>query len=213
MSKICWAILVFCVCAASPARGGDLAFAPRDLDFPLIPLSGTTADIDGDGDLDIFEGTALTLSLFSFLAWYENDGAKIPNFTRHIIVDGSGVGIIFNSVQVADMDGDNFPLEVRLEDAVSFDKGCYMGQETLAHIKNLGHLNRRLVGLKVEGETNVGAEVLAPGGSVGKLTSVIRSPRLGTTLALAMMKDKAAAPGADLTVTGGHRVTLVEFPL
>ncbi len=112
-----------------------------------------------------------------------------------------------------DMSEDHFPLEVRLDEAVSFDKGCYMGQETLAHIKNLGHLNRRLVGLKIEGEIAAGAEVLAPGSSVGKLTSVVESPRLGTTLALAMMKDEAAAPGADLTVTGGHRATLVELPL
>jgi len=112
-----------------------------------------------------------------------------------------------------DMDGDVFPLEVRLDDAVSFDKGCYMGQETLAHIKNLGHLNRRLVGLKIEGEAERGADVLAPGGSVGRLTSVVDSPRLGTTLALALMKDEAAVPGADLTVTGGLRATLVELPL
>lgn len=113
----------------------------------------------------------------------------------------------------ADMSGDMFPLEVRLDDAVSFDKGCYMGQETLAHIKNRGHLNRRLVGLKIEGCADSGAEVLASETPIGKLTSVVQSPRLGTTLALAFVSDKAAVPGAHLTVGGGSRATLVELPL
>ncbi len=113
----------------------------------------------------------------------------------------------------ADMDGDVFPMEVRLDDAVSFEKGCYMGQETLAHIKNRGHLNRRLVGLKVEGSASSGADALAFGKTVGTLTSVVQSPRLGATLALALIKDEAAAPGADLRVTGGVRASLVELPL
>lgn len=108
MSKIYWVILVFCVCAAPPARGGEVPFAPRFIDGPTIPLSVTTADIDGDGDMDIIEGTFLTFIINSFLAWYENDGAETPSFTQHIIVHGGGPGINYESVQVADMDGDNY---------------------------------------------------------------------------------------------------------
>jgi folate-binding protein YgfZ len=111
-----------------------------------------------------------------------------------------------------DMDSDCFPLEVRLDDAVSFSKGCYMGQETLAHIKNRGHLNRRLAALKIDGEAFAGDPVAFPEGDAGKLTSVVFSPRAGGTLALAMLKADAAIPGADLSVRG-KRARSVEVPL
>ncbi|OIO09968.1 MAG: hypothetical protein AUJ52_05400 [Elusimicrobia bacterium CG1_02_63_36] len=111
-----------------------------------------------------------------------------------------------------DMDGEAFPLEVRLEDAVSFSKGCFLGQETLSHIKNRGRLNRRLVGLRLEGAAQAGDPVLAEGAPIGKLTSVVASPKLDATLALAMVKDDAAVFGAELAA-GGVRASLVELPL
>jgi aminomethyltransferase len=49
-----------------------------------------------------------------------------------------------------DFDGDNFPQETRLGHAVSYTKGCYRGQETLARLEHRGHVNRLLVGLAPE---------------------------------------------------------------
>jgi folate-binding protein YgfZ len=50
-----------------------------------------------------------------------------------------------------DFDGENFPQESRLGHAVSYTKGCFRGQETLARLENRGHVNRFLVGLAPEG--------------------------------------------------------------
>lgn len=47
-----------------------------------------------------------------------------------------------------DVDDKTIPLEAGLEDAVSFTKGCYMGQETISRVHHLGHVNRRLVRLR-----------------------------------------------------------------
>ena len=53
-----------------------------------------------------------------------------------------------------DFSGDNFPNETRLEETVSYSKGCFLGQETLARLKYRGHVNRVLVGMTVDEETS-----------------------------------------------------------
>ena len=50
----------------------------------------------------------------------------------------------------ADFSDDNFPHESRLEDTISYSKGCFRGQETIARLKYRGHVNRMLVGLSPE---------------------------------------------------------------
>ena len=51
-----------------------------------------------------------------------------------------------------DMGEDCLPIEAGVNDAVSFTKGCYLGQEVIARATNLGHINRRLVGLILDGD-------------------------------------------------------------
>ncbi len=74
-----------------------------------------------------------------------------------------------------------FPQEACIEDrAVSFTKGCYVGQETVARIHARGHVNRKLTSLRFDEPVPPGARLLLEQGKeVGQVTSVCRSPRFG----------------------------------
>ena len=85
--------------------------------------------------------------------------------------------------------------------AISFTKGCYLGQETVARLDALGHVNRRLAAVAVEGELPAAAEVMADGSTAGQLTSRCHSPRLGCSLGLGILSTKVATAAA-LTVAG-----------
>jgi folate-binding protein YgfZ len=81
--------------------------------------------------------------------------------------------------------------EARLDDAVSFDKGCYLGQETVARLHYRGHANRRLARIALSGPVPVGTQVTAAGREVGTVTSVAEVPDHGWT-GLAMLRREAA---------------------
>jgi len=81
--------------------------------------------------------------------------------------------------------------EARLDDAVSFDKGCYLGQETVARLHYRGHANRRLARIALSGPVAVGTQVTADGREVGTVTSVAEVPGHGWT-ALATVRREAA---------------------
>lgn len=106
--------------------------------------------------------------------------------------------------------------EAGLEDtAVSFDKGCYLGQETVARAQFRGRVNRVLRGLRLHGAApEPGADVHHGGRSVGALTSVVTAPGLGT-VGLAIMR-RAVETGAsvDVVPAGGDAVsaTVTELP-
>ncbi|MFM8985646.1 MAG: NUDIX domain-containing protein [Planctomycetia bacterium] len=95
--------------------------------------------------------------------------------------------------------------------AISFTKGCYLGQETVARIDALGHVNRRLVGLATDHAVAPGAEVRCGDEPVAVATSACVSPRLATGLALALVPSKAAARGG-LTVDG-QTARIVPLPV
>lgn len=87
--------------------------------------------------------------------------------------------------------------------AISFTKGCYLGQETVARIDALGHVNRTLSLVAVEGNgaPPPGAAVSCGGEEVGTLTSSCMSRQLGAC-GLALIHRRGLAPGASLTVAG-----------
>jgi len=97
-----------------------------------------------------------------------------------------------------DTDAETFPLELNAEEAVSFDKGCYLGQETTAKMKNLGHANRRLARVALEKEAPEGTPLFAGAEAVGRVTSLALLPERGIC-GLALLKTAAAAPGTRLT--------------
>ena len=96
--------------------------------------------------------------------------------------------------------------------AISFTKGCYLGQETVARIDALGHVNRRLVGLATTCAVTVGTEVRCGGETVARTTSACFSPRLSAGLALATVPLKSLAGDLALDV-GGVPARIVPLPV
>jgi folate-binding protein YgfZ len=100
-----------------------------------------------------------------------------------------------------DVTDNNLPQEVdRDRLAISFTKGCYLGQETVARIDALGHVNRLLCGIRFEGESvpSPGVELTADGHAVGKVSSATFSPKLGCPLALGFLRRGHTEPGTKL---------------
>jgi folate-binding protein YgfZ len=88
--------------------------------------------------------------------------------------------------------------ELGRPEMVSYDKGCYLGQEPVARIHARGHVNRLLMGLEVEGDVvpEPGTTVLRGETAAGFTRSACRSPSLGRVIALAYLRPKEAEPGA-----------------
>jgi folate-binding protein YgfZ len=109
-----------------------------------------------------------------------------------------------------DLDDSVIPQEAGLnERAVSFSKGCYVGQETVARLYYRGKPNRHLRGLRLDGPVETGQPLTLGEREVGRLGSVVESPALGW-IALALVR-KEAGPGATLAA-GERTATVVELP-
>jgi len=107
-----------------------------------------------------------------------------------------------------DMDETNVVTETNLDDAVSFTKGCYIGQEIIARIKYRGHVAKKLTGLMFEGNEliDVRAAIKSEEGKdIGRITSVAQSPGLQRTIALGYVRYEYLAPGTNLKIVSGER--------
>jgi tRNA-modifying protein YgfZ len=110
-----------------------------------------------------------------------------------------------------DMDGDTIPQEAGVnERAVSFTKGCYVGQETVARLHYKGKPNRHLRGLKLSEPVERGAEVSLGDKVVGRVGSTCVSPRFGP-IALALVR-REVEPGTTVGVDGGSAAEVVDLP-
>ncbi len=106
-----------------------------------------------------------------------------------------------------DFDAANLPQEIgRNRLAISFTKGCYLGQETVARIDALGHVNQQLVGVRFASDDlpASGTPLTHAGATVGHVSSATFSPRLGGPLALAIVRHTCATPGTLLQSPAGE---------
>src|SRR5436190_3619461 len=109
-----------------------------------------------------------------------------------------------------DLDDSVIPQEAGLnERAVSFTKGCYVGQETVARLHYRGKPNRHLRGLRLGEQVQPGTELRLGDREVGRLTSVAISPRFGP-VGLAIVR-REAQPG-DVLDAGGVAAEVVDLP-
>jgi folate-binding protein YgfZ len=114
-----------------------------------------------------------------------------------------------------DITDDNLPQEIgRDAQAISFTKGCYLGQETIARIDAVGHVNRHLVGVRFAGSEipAPGTQLFAADKEVGRVTSTVWSPKLAAPLAIAILKRGQSKPGQELTSSAGA-ANVVAFPV
>ncbi len=114
-----------------------------------------------------------------------------------------------------DFGPDNFPQETGIPEAVSYTKGCYLGQEVVARIHYRGSVQRRLVGLRFAGEEPPpphGAKLFHDGREAGAVGSALRSPALGRAIGLAILHQRAAEPGTTVEVEGGGSAEVAALP-
>jgi folate-binding protein YgfZ len=120
----------------------------------------------------------------------------------------------------ADMDETNIPLEAGVEDrAVSFDKGCYIGQEVLSRIRTYGHVTKHLRGLLLgDGMARLPEsrdKLFHSGKEAGYVTSAVSSPAFGANIALGYVRRDIDQPGTELTWRGQNAegsATIVGVP-
>lgn len=112
-----------------------------------------------------------------------------------------------------DMDGEMLAMEADLEAAISFKKGCYLGQEVVERIAARGHVNRKRTGLVLRGDpVEPRTTLLAGDKEVGWVTSCVRSPRLGKTIGMGYVRREHLEPGSVLSVEGGGAALVASLP-
>ncbi|HET9477823.1 MAG TPA: glycine cleavage T C-terminal barrel domain-containing protein [Pyrinomonadaceae bacterium] len=104
-----------------------------------------------------------------------------------------------------DMDETNVVTETNLDDAVSYTKGCYVGQEIIVRIRHRGHVAKKLTGLLFETDAKIEAGAVIKSTDdkeIGRVTSTTFSPKLAATIGLGYVRYEHLAPGTSIIVDG-----------
>jgi folate-binding protein YgfZ len=120
----------------------------------------------------------------------------------------------------ADMDESNLPLECGIESrAVSYNKGCYIGQEVINRIHSIGHVNKELRGLRLADDLKTlpakGDKLFHDGKEAGYVTGAVKSIALNANIALGYARREVNAPGTELALrsnAGETKAVVVELP-
>jgi folate-binding protein YgfZ len=115
-----------------------------------------------------------------------------------------------------DMDDETIPLEAGIESqAISFTKGCYVGQEIIIRVLHRGHgrVARKLVGLTIDGDhaPAPGAAIHSGDREIGRVTSAAMSPQLKRPMALGYVQRDFVEPGTSVTI-GEHAAAVTALP-
>ena len=109
---------------------------------------------------------------------------------------------------------DVIPQEAGLYNALSFTKGCYIGQEIVERTRSRGHVNWNLAGLIVRGDQPLalGDKAVVEGREVAEVTSSCVSPALGKPISLAYVRREFSEPGTKLTFASGMAAEVAALP-
>jgi folate-binding protein YgfZ len=186
---------------------GILAAGPSDPNDPERRHDAGASRIDG---FDIFvPSNALTSMADKLVATVKAMGGAACGWTA------------FETARIeaglprygADMDETNLPLECGIEArAISYNKGCYLGQEVINRIHSIGHVNRQLRGLRLADDLPAlparGDKLFKAGKEAGYITSAVHSPSLDAIIALGYVRREAEVSGGELRLRLGQG----EFP-
>jgi folate-binding protein YgfZ len=106
----------------------------------------------------------------------------------------------------ADFNDAMIPHEAALESThISFNKGCYTGQEIVERVRTRGHVNRKRVSLKFSTAMppTSGTKLRAQGAEIGSVTSAAFSPKAGTPIGMGYVRKEQFAPGSIVEFDGG----------
>src|SRR5882757_2721949 len=197
--------------------GRDVAVADATEKGALLALIGPrAAEIAAAPPLPEFANESTTVAGIEALAVGTRDGIDLfcaaadRDRLLAALTEAGAVEVTPEAVEIirveagvprfgAEMDAGTMPAEASIvEDAVSFTKGCYIGQETVARLHYKGKPNRHLRGLKLSAAAAPGAALRLGEKEVGTLGGAVVSPALGP-IGLAIVR-REAEPGAELTV-------------
>lgn len=113
-----------------------------------------------------------------------------------------------------DMDESNVVVETNLDDAISYTKGCYIGQEIIVRIKHRGHVAKKLTGLRFDTDQKIesGAVIKSDDKEIGRVTSAVFSPNLNCTIALGYLRYEYLDPGTTVSTDSNIFATVTELP-
>lgn len=166
---------------------------------------------------DLFIPTAALGMVFDKLATAaQAEGGRVAGF-RALEVARFEAGIPRFGIE---MNETHLPPEAGLDrNAISYAKGCYTGQETIARLRTYGQVTKSLRGLQLldkNPELPRPGDLLQVGGkSVGQVMSSLKSPKLGQGLALAYVRKECNSPGTELqirTAAGPIAAVIVDLP-
>jgi len=198
--------------------GRDVELHKRTLELAELSLVGPDARrVAGAGDLGTAEHDSVRTALGILVATDRGVDVLCPaeraGEVRDALVGAGAVRVSEAAAEVVrvesgrpryglDLDDSVIPQEAGLnERAVSFTKGCYVGQETVARLYYRGKPNRHLRGLRLSGPAKTGAPLRLGEREVGRLRSSVVSPSRGP-IGLAIVR-REAAPGDRLAVGDG----------
>jgi folate-binding protein YgfZ len=161
-----------------------------------VPVRLVRSDRYGVGG---FELRAAAADVPRLIDWLSASG--VPRVDTAVLEE---LRILGRHPEPCDIPPKTLPQELDRPAAISFTKGCYLGQETVARLDALGHVNRRLVVVAVDGDPpEPPAAVLGPDETpVGTITSACRSTRLGCGIGLALVHVKPLVAGVTISVAG-----------
>ena len=113
-----------------------------------------------------------------------------------------------------DMDDSNVVVETNLDDAISYSKGCYIGQEIIVRIKHRGHVAKKLTGLRFDTDQKIeaGDVIKSDDKEIGRVTSAVFSPKLNCTIALGYLRYEFLDPGTTVSTDNNIAATVTELP-
>ena len=181
----------------------------------LEPAEHASAPVEVGGQAPLAVGVAFPVVGFDLIGPADEIGAARTYLIEHGAVLAHPPAYEAARVEAgvprfgADITPENFPGESgALGRAVSFEKGCYPGQETVARMRYRGHPNKTLYRLVVEGaEARAGAGIVQSGKTVGVVTSVSPVPADGGVLALGYLSRNADVAGG--LVSGDARIRVL----
>lgn len=172
-------------------------YGPRSADVKMTSELQLATSYTGDPGLDFVIRNDTTLPELPRLTFEELETLRIEAGTPR---------------WGAELTEDVIPLEAGLRQAaISETKGCYTGQEVIIRILHRGHVNRHMRGLLLGDVGDVGdGEIRWNGKTVGRVTSVCRSPLLQQTIALAYVRREV--PAGETVLVNESPATVIELP-
>lgn len=210
--------------------GREVAVADVTAEEAILSLIGPRAvEIAGTAAMPEYANEAASLSGVEFLAVGTREGIDLvcaaaeAERLREALLAAGAVGVGAEAAEIlrveagvprfgTEMTSETMPAEAGIvEDAVSFTKGCYIGQETVARLHYKGKPNRHLRGLRLSAPAEPGTALLLGEKEVGRLGSAVVSPAFGP-IALGILR-REAEPGAELAVgEDGVTARVVDLP-